>query len=282
MSTLSRPAIALLREAQRRHRSLLSVGLEPCAEYLPKGFPPTVEGFERSLRLIIQATAGLACAYKFNLAFFEALGPKGVDLLYRVRDAIPDGPLVIADAKRSDIGTTAAKYAEAIYGSLGAHAATVNPLMGRDSVEPFLAHKDRLSFCLVLTSNPGAADFLLPGGLYETIARKLVEWSGGAGNLGFVVGATRAEHIADVRKAAPGVPFLIPGVGAQGGEVERTAGAGRDTGADPGLIFHVTRGVLPGADDDGDPGEIIRAKAERWRDAFNAAVAAGREVARAR
>ena len=226
--------------------------------------PPTIDGFEAALRTIIDATRDLACAYKPNLAFFEALGPDGWAMLHRIRDAVPRDVLFIADAKRGDIGTTAQRYAEAVFDWLGADAVTVNPMMGRDSAEPFLARQDKLTFFLALTSNPGAGDFLIPGGLYRRIAEAVASWDA-AGNCGLVVGATRSEQIAEIRSIAPEVPFLVPGLGAQRGEVERTARFGRAAGTDaPGLIFHVTRGVLPAPGDSGTVAEIIRAKAADW------------------
>lgn len=264
--------------------SLLSIGLEPSVTYLPRGFEPTIEGHGRFLLGLIEATRGVACAYKLNVGFFEALGTAGWDLMERVREATPGECLLIADGKFGDIGTTAERYAEAMYVRLGADAATVNPLMGRDSVEAWLAHPDRLTFFLVLTSNPGASDFLLTDGLYRRIARHLVEWGGQAkagGSVGFVVGATRADRIGEVRQIGPDVPFLVPGIGAQGGSVRDTAEAGRaEAPADgfPGLLFHVTRGVLPGPEEEGDVFEIIRRKAERWRDSVSRALAGGADA----
>jgi orotidine-5'-phosphate decarboxylase len=262
----------------------MSIGLEPCAAYLPAGFEDTIAGHERFLRTIIDATAGIAAAYKFNLAFFEALGTPGWDLMYRVRERLPDDVLVIADAKRGDIGTTAEHYAKALYGTLGANAATVNPLMGRDACEPFLAYEDALTFVLVLTSNPGASDFLLADSMYRRIARKVVDWNT-RGNAGMVVGATRAEQVAEVRAIAGDVPFLIPGVGAQGGDLEAVARNGQwnverahEKNRQAGLLFHVTRGVLPGKEEAGDAERVIRRKSEEWHRRIAAALAA-REVA---
>jgi orotidine-5'-phosphate decarboxylase len=215
------------------------------------------------LRHIIEATEGQVCAYKFNLAHFEALGWEGVELLYCVRKMLPDDVLIIADAKRGDIGSTARQYAEALYGKLNADSATVNPLMGRDSAEPFLAWTDRLTFFLVLTSNPGAGDFLLQDGLYERIAESVVRWNG-SGNCGFVAGATRPEQLSGLRAGAPGVPFLVPGVGAQGGDLAASLQHGGGTKRDGSVILHVTRGILLGKQDEGDVRDIIRRKVEHW------------------
>ncbi len=295
-------ALAKLAASIERTGSALSVGLEPCEDYLPAGFAPDLAGFERFLRCVIDATAGLASAYKFNLAFFEALGPRGWDLLFRIRAALPKDAVVIADAKRGDIGSTAGRYARALFTELDADAATVNPLMGRDSAEPFLAHADRLTYFLVLTSNAGASDFLIPGGLYRAIASAVASWNA-RGNCGAVVGATKPEQVAEVRALMPGVPFLIPGIGAQGGDLEAVAkanttgatasaaslraqsavgGATGATGISPrptalavapgSLLFHVTRGILPAESEPGDPAAIIRAKATQWHARIAAAI----------
>lgn len=272
-----------LYKAQQLTGSLLSVGLEPAPEYLPRGFEATIAGFEAALRLIIEATSGIAAAFKANLAFFESLGPDGISLLYRIRACVPADALFIADAKRGDIGSTARHYAKALYGGLGADAATVNPLMGRDAAEPFLEWTDRLSFFLCLTSNQGAEDFLLPNGLFRSIAAKVEAWNS-AGQCGLVVGATQSDRVAEIRSLAPSLPFLIPGVGAQGAgaaEIARVIRAGM-LGTSPangesgdlrgaGLIFHVTRGILPSKDDRMDTGERIRQLATEWRDRINAA-----------
>ena len=269
-------ALEKLAGARASRSTLLSVGLEPGPKYLPAGFEPTIADYERFLGLIIESTAGVAAAYKLNVAFFEALGAEGWALMERVRAAVPSDTLAIADGKFSDIGSSAERYAEAMYGRLDVDSATVNPMLGRDSVEPWLAYPDRLTFFLALTSNPGASDFLLVDGMYRRLARHLVEWgaqAGAPGAVGFVVGATRADRIGEIRGIARDTPFLIPGVGAQGGSIRETVGAGRRPGADdPGLLFHVTRGILPGPEEPGDPGAIIRQKAERWRDAINTAI----------
>lgn len=276
-------ALHKLEAAQRSNASLVSIGLEPSPKSLPAGFEPTIADYERFLLGIIKATSDLACAYKLNAAFFEALGAEGWALMERVRAALPPDALAIIDAKRGDIGSTAERYVEAIYGRLNADAATVNPLMGRDAVAPWLDHTDRLTFFLVLTSNPGASDFLMTDGLYRRIARRLTEWgqetaasggggAGGGGHVGFVVGATRADRIREIREIGPEIPFLVPGIGAQGGSAGETIAAGRAAGASPGLMFHVTRGILPGPEEEGEPMEIIRRKAARWRDSINAAL----------
>jgi len=267
-------ALARLTAAAERTGSVLSIGLEPSPDYLPPGFEPTPDGFASFLKLVVEATADVACAFKLNLGFFESLGVEGARLLEQARQMIPDDAIVIVDGKRGDIGSTARHYAMACYERLAADSATVNPLMGRDAAEPFLAYEDKLTFFLVVTSNPGASDFLLRDGLYRRIARQITSWAGD-GNAGFVVGATRPDRIEEVRGIAPNVPFLIPGVGAQGGEVESVAAAGARKCAHPTLLFHVTRGVLPQADDPRDAGEVIREKAMKWAELIRASLRDG-------
>jgi orotidine-5'-phosphate decarboxylase len=251
-------ALSKLQQAQARTGSLLSIGLEPCAEYLPAGLAPDLGNYEAFLRDVIEAGAERACAFKFNLAHFEALGWEGMELLYCVREMIPADCFVIADGKRGDIGSTARHYATAIYDKLEADAATLNPLMGRDSAEPFLAYADKLSIFLILTSNPGAADFLLRDGLYKHVARTVAGW--GEANVGFVTGATRPEMLGELRTLAPSVPFLIPGLGAQGGDLAATL----RHGAGGPMILHVTRAILPGKDEKGDPADIMARRIDEW------------------
>lgn len=269
-------AFSKLDAATRRTGAGLSIGLEPSPEYLPAGFTPTMQGYEAFLRGVIGATADLAAAFKFNLAFFESLGSAGWAMLERVRTAIPAEVFIIADAKRGDIGSTATHYASALYDGLGADAATVNPLMGRDSAAPFLSYTQNATYFLALTSNPGADDFLVPGGLYREIVRRVGEWGSTAGNAGIVVGATRPDRVAEVRGLAGEMPMLVPGVGAQGGDLEATLAAAC-TAKSPGggALIHVTRGVLPGAEERGDAMELIRAKAASWRDRIRAAAPTG-------
>lgn len=274
VSALPCAAVRKLCQGIEKTGSAISIGLEPCAAYLPQGFDDDIAGHERFLRTVIDATSDVAVAYKFNLAFFEAMGSGGWRLLERVRRVLPDDALVIADAKRGDIGSTAEHYARALYEGLGADSATVNPLMGHDACEPFLAYADCLTFFLVLTSNPGAADFLLPGGLYLSIARRISEWNT-RGNTGMVAGATKAEQVAELRSVAGSMPFLIPGIGAQGGDLEATARAGGGSL----MLFHVTRGVLPGKGEQGDAAAMIRAKATQWQARIASAIESGRRTA---
>ncbi|MCX7044949.1 MAG: orotidine-5'-phosphate decarboxylase [Candidatus Sumerlaeota bacterium] len=260
----------LLNAAIARTASRLCVGLDPDAKHLPAGMNKDAAGMRDYLLRVIEATHDLVCAYKPNLAFFEAMGRQGYDILKEILAQIPGSVLTIGDAKRGDIGNTSKCYARALFEDLKFGAATVNPLMGSDCVEPFLEFKDRLCFLLCLTSNPGADDFLLPEKLYLRIARKAAEWNSRHGNVGLVVGATRPEYVAEIRAAAPALPFLIPGVGAQGGEIERVVQAGRDDEGQ-GLIFNVSRAILYAGTSADDFAVKAREAAMRYRDAMNAA-----------
>jgi len=232
-----------LREAIDRSGSLLCVGLDPDVSL------GGAEQAERFCLDVLDATLGHCAAVKPNLAFFEQFGPDGLRVLERVRERVPDTHVLLLDAKRGDIGSTAAAYARALFDVLGADAVTVNPLMGSDSVAPWLdrAGEGRGVFLLARTSNPGAADLLeqrLLGGVavYERIADLAQRWDGRSGAVGLVVGATAPEAVSVLRGQAPELPFLLPGVGAQGGSVEDAVAAGLDReGA--GLLIAVSRGI---------------------------------------
>lgn len=231
-----------LRRAVKQNNSLLCVGLDPRPEQIPGG---DVLAFNRR---IVEQTIDLACAYKPNFAFYEALGLEGLGALQQTISYIhqaTDAP-VILDAKRGDIGSTAEAYARATFQVWGADAVTLNPYLGHDGLLPFLKYGDRGMFVLCHTSNPGAEDFqalTVEGSpLYEAVARWAVEWNA-QGNLGLVVGATCPEELAAVRRIAPEMWLLVPGVGAQGGDLEAALHAGlRSDGL--GLIISVSRSII--------------------------------------
>ena len=235
--------VSRLRRAIRSRESLLCLGLDPDPERLPVG---DVVAFNRA---IVEATSDLVCAYKPNFAFYEQLGRAGWVALEATIAAIPLDVVVIGDAKRGDIGHTAAAYARACFERLGCHAVTVNPYLGHDSIEPFLAYGDRGVFLLCRTSNPGGADFQsLPVAedgrqrpLYEIVAERAVRWNE-RGNLGLVVGATYPAELARVRAIAPDLPLLIPGVGAQGGDL--AAVIERIGGSQGPVTINVSRQIL--------------------------------------
>ena len=210
-----------LTNAARRNKSLVCVGLDPDPELMPD----KVGVFEFN-KAIIDATSDLVCAYKLNLAFYEALDDEGLDALKRTIKYIPNDVPVIGDAKRGDIGNTARAYAKAIFSNLNCDATTVNPYLGFDSIEPFIQYRDRGVFILCRTSNAGALDLQslrceVESGyrpLFEIVALKASQWNI-HGNIGLVVGATYPEELRLIRQSHPDMPILIPGIGAQGGEL---------------------------------------------------------------
>jgi len=232
-----------LAEAARRQDSLLCAGLD----LDPQQLAPGQDQFEAS-RAIIDATRHLVCAYKPNFAFFEAAGPAGLEALRRTIAYIHDTTTVpvILDAKRGDIGSTAQAYARAAFEVWGADAVTLNPYLGADSISPFRAYADRGLFVLCHTSNPGAADLQTlpcPGRpLYEIVAERAATWG-----TALVVGATYPEALARIRTLAPQAWILLPGVGAQGGDLQAALAAGlRDDGL--GILVNVSRGISHAAD----------------------------------
>jgi len=222
--------IEKLARASQKNHSLLCVGLDTDPALIPDGVG--VFDFNKA---IIDATADLVCAYKPNIAFYEAMGNAGLDALKHTRDYIPKGIPVIIDAKRGDIGNTARAYAQSLFDYFNFDATTASPYLGFDSLEPFIRYHDRGVFILCRTSNAGAADFQslsckTDGGykmLFEIVAEKVNEWNT-YGNLGLVVGATYPGELKLIRERYPDMPLLIPGVGAQGGELERVVKCGVD------------------------------------------------------
>lgn len=226
-----------LANATHKNKSLLCIGLDPDPQRMPKN-----TGVLEFNRAIIEATADLVCAYKLNLAFYEALDD-GLDALKHTIKHIPDDIPVIGDAKRGDIGNTAKAYAKAIFTNLDCDATTVNPYLGFDSVEPFIQYKDKGVFILCRTSNAGALDFqslrcAAESGhrpLFELVALKAEEWNK-YGNIGLVVGATYPEELKLIRQAHPDMPLLIPGIGAQGGDLAAAVRYGVDANGEKAII----------------------------------------------
>lgn len=240
--------------------SLLCVGLDPHAELLTEYNANAVRQF--CFRLI-DATADLACAFKPNAAFFEALGDDGYRALREVIAHVPAGIPVILDAKRGDIASTADAYAKSAFDNLGATAITLSPYLGGDSIAPFLKYPGKGAFVLCKTSNPGADEFqalsVKGESLYLEVARQSQEWNT-ADNLGLVVGATDLDALARVRKIAPETWFLVPGVGAQGGDLDEALRAGlRADGL--GMLINVSRSIAKTADP--------RAEASLLRESIN-------------
>jgi orotidine-5'-phosphate decarboxylase len=263
------------------------VGIDPDPAALPPGFPATLAGVERFARLLVEAAAPHAAAVKPNLAFFEAFGSAGIAALERLRALVPADVAFVADAKRGDIGSTAARQAAALVDILGADAITVSPYLGEEAVAPLLERTDRFAYVLCRTSNPGAGE--LQGlvtvedpalgapaePLWARVARRATAWGPGE-TVGLVVGATAPAEMAAVRALAPGLAFLVPGVGAQGGEIGPVLAAGPaiapPAGARPGggLLVNVSRGIAGAAAGQGlgspatDPGDRLSAAAAEW------------------
>jgi orotidine-5'-phosphate decarboxylase len=249
----------------KRNKSLLCVGLDPDTESMPKA------GLLEFNKAIIDATADLVCAYKPNLAFYEALGVDGLKYLQRTIEHIPDNIPIIGDGKRGDIGNTARAYAKALFVTFGFDAATVNPYLGFDSVEPFIEYNEKGVFVLCRTSNPGAVDFqsLVDARgtpLYEIVARRAKKWNV-HGNIGLVVGATYTEELKAIRQLCPEMPILIPGIGAQGGDLAATVKYGIDVQGEKAIIA-VSRQILY-ASKGKDFAQAARRKAQELRDNIN-------------
>lgn len=239
-----------LKKRQESAQSLLCVGLDPDIDRFPahlKAENDTESAIVAFNRAIIEATAQFACAYKLNFAFFERHGVPGWKALERTLEFIPNDVLTIADGKRGDIGNTAGFYAASVFDTLGFDACTVAPYMGVDAVEPFLSRSGKCAFILCRTSNKSADDFQLfsdgQRSLFETVATTAADWSSRfAGEPGLVVGATRPQDLARVRSLAPALPFLIPGVGAQGGDAGEAVRSSMT--ADGPIIVNSSRSIL--------------------------------------
>jgi orotidine-5'-phosphate decarboxylase len=230
----------------KKKQSYLCVGLDTDLEKIPKHLLRTSDPVFEFNRAIIDATAEYAVAYKPNIAFYEALGPKGWESLQKTVEYIPKSCFTIADAKRGDIGNTSSLYAKAFFTSMSFDSITVAPYMGEDSVKPFLEFKDKWVILLAHTSNPGSADFQLlesidGRALYEDVIIKSTAW-GTINNLMYVVGATRADKIERIRRLAPDHFFLVPGIGAQGGDLEEVSKHGLTK--DCGLLVNSARSII--------------------------------------
>jgi len=261
---------ARLRRVQRQHRSLLCVGLDPERARVPRHLRSGSDWQFRFNREIIEATKDLVCAYKLNISFYESTGRRGWDIVRRTLAEIPDGIVTIGDGKRGDIQNSAEKQARLFCEEWGFDASTVNPYMGRDSVEPFTRRKEQCAFILAVTSNSGSADFqhLKVRGkpLYEHVIRAARKWNT-MKNIGLVVGATRPAELKRARALVPEMPLLIPGIGAQKGDLASTVRYGCDRKGEMALI-NVGRSIIY-ASGGRDFAEKARAAALRYRDDIN-------------
>jgi len=233
-------------EQIRIKKSFLCVGLDTDISKIPAHLLDNEDPIFEFNKAIIDATKDFCVAYKPNIAFYECHGPKGWESLKKTLDYIPKNIFTVADAKRGDIGNTSTYYAKTYFEYLDCDSVTVAPYMGEDSVTPFLEFENKWVILLALTSNKGALDFQFMTDtkgeqLYKKVLRKSAKW-GTSENMMYVVGATRAEGIGEVRKLVPDHFFLVPGVGAQGGSLEDVAEYGWNK--DCGLLVNSSRGIL--------------------------------------
>ena len=232
-------------EQIRIKQSFLCVGLDTELSKIQEHLLEEDDPIYRFNKAIIEATAPYCVAYKINLAFYEQYGIAGWQSMEKTLEAIPKNCFVIADAKRGDIGNTSKMYAKAFFETYNYDAITVSPYMGHDSVGPFLEYKDKFTIVLGLTSNAGSNDFQMlettEGKVYESVLKKIATW-GTPDNLMFVIGATKAEKFAEIRKILPDHFLLVPGVGEQGGSLEEVAKNGINK--DCGLLVNSSRGII--------------------------------------
>ncbi len=266
-----------LEAAWERSDSMLCIGLDPEPSLMADGYgADDVAAFNIA---IIEATSDLVCAYKPNIAFYEGLGPeRGYAALRQTLAAIPPHVITLADAKRGDVEHTARAYVKALYDDLGFDAVTVNPYLGRDSVEPWIERADKSAFIVCRTSNPGGPDFqdlqvqsdsgARP--LYEVVAARARSWDR-HGNVGLVVGATYPDEMRRLRAICPDTTFLVPGIGAQAGSIEEAVRAGIDARG-RGMLVSASRGVTY-ASKGADFAAAARAAALKLRDEIRACAA---------
>ena len=266
-----------LQAAWHANDSLLCVGLDPDSKRMPAHLQGRSDAIFEFCKAIIDSTADLVCAYKPQIAYFAALRAEDQleALCSYLRTTYPHIP-VILDAKRGDIGATAQQYAREAFERYGADAVTVNPYMGFDSVTPYLEYSDRGTIVLCRTSNPGGSDlqFLESQGtpIYLHVARMVAERWNTNGQCALVVGATFPQELARVREVVGSMPLLVPGIGAQGGDIEATVAAGR-TAAGTGMMISSSRAILyatPDQDAGEDFAQAARRVARETRDAINA------------
>ncbi len=253
---------AALVESIKEKQSFLCVGLDPDPRRIPPHLGKGPAGVYRFNQAIIDATRDLCVAYKPNTAFYEAMGPEGWQVLRATLEYIGDNHLKIADAKRGDIGNTSRMYARTFFETIHADAITVAPYMGEDSVKPFLEFQDKWVILLALTSNLGSKDFQMTAQedqqpLFAKVMQKAQTW-GSPDNLMFVCGATHPERFETLRAIAPDHFFLVPGVGAQGGDLAAIAQYGMND--ECGLLVNSSRGIIYASNDE-DFAEAARSAA---------------------
>lgn len=259
-----------LEQISRKNKSLVCVGLDVDMQRIPPSLLEEDEPILTFNKAIIGSTQDLVCAYKLNIAFYEALGTAGLQQFKKTLASIPPDIVKIVDAKRGDIGNTARMYAQSCFEYYGGDAVTASPYLGRDSLQPFFDYEDKCTFVLCLTSNPGSKDFQYQSDgekrLYQLVAENVNRWNE-KGNCGLVVGATHPEELRGIRELAPDLPFLIPGIGAQGGDVEQTVQFGTDAKGERAII-NSSRGIIYASSGD-DFADSARAKAKELRETIN-------------
>jgi orotidine-5'-phosphate decarboxylase len=270
--------LAHLDAAWTRSGSMLCVGLDPDPDRLPTPFDGASDAIERFCIEIVDATADVVCAFKPQIAYFAAHRAEAQleRICHHIRSRHPEVVLIL-DAKRGDIGPTAEQYAREAFARYGAHAVTVNPYLGTDSLEPFLRTEGRGAFILCRTSNPGSGDLQSlqvgrPDGttepLYLHVARQAAERWSSIGECGLVVGATYPDELREVRRVAGDLPLLVPGIGAQGGDIDAAVSAGRSS-TGRGMVINSSRAILY-ASSGSDFAEAARTAATATRDAIAA------------
>lgn len=234
---------------QKETNSRLCVGIDPDPSKMSTSFRNSVDSILKFCRIVIDATKQYACAYKFNLAFFEQFGSKGFRILEKVLEYLKNDVVTIADGKRGDIGNSSKAYAKSIYESFNFDCATLNPFMGKDSLEPFFEIPSKLNFVLLLTSNPGANDFqkitIAEKFLFQIMLEKIASWFNSQ-QLGFVVGATKVEEFGIIRRSVPEHFILSPGVGTQGGDLQSLLKANDFRP----LLVNITRDIIYSSNED--------------------------------
>ncbi len=230
----------------KKKQSFLCIGLDVDLDKIPPHLLNSSNPLLAFNKEIIAATKDLCVAYKPNIAFYEAYGQMGWEALTETINLIPDNIFTIADAKRGDIGNTAKRYAHAFFKEMNFDAVTLNPYMGKDCVAPFLEYEDKWAIVLGLTSNKGSEDFQMMEdrngeALYQRVIRIAASW-GNPSNTMFVVGATKTDYIEQIRKISPEHFYLVPGVGAQGGNLQDVCQYGKND--DTGLLINSTRGII--------------------------------------
>lgn len=264
---------ALFQQMQAR-QSMLCVGLDIDLQRIPAFLKDEADPIFAFNKAIIDATQDYCVAYKPNIAFYEALGSQGWAALERTLDYIPDTHFTIADAKRGDIGNTAKRYAKAFFETLNFDAITVAPYMGEDSIRPFLEFENKWTIVLGLTSNKGSQDFQLQelkdgNPVYRKVFERCAEW-GSPDQLMFVVGATHPSHLAEIRQWVPEHGLLVPGIGAQGGDLQGVLQHGANDWG--GLLINSARGIIYASSEE-DFAEAAAAAARELQEAMSGVLA---------